>query len=72
MKEREGAVSHVLVGRRSLPIETTLMCEWHTKLTPTTDRIHFHPGIDAPEEAKKDKAAREKLLIVGMFVDHLT
>lgn len=72
MKEREVVVDELLVGRRRLSIRRTISCEWHTKIKPNTDRIHFHPGIDKPKEIRKDEHANEKLLIVGMFVDHLT
>lgn len=38
-------------------------CEWHLKIHPTRDRIHFHFGIPA--------VAGDKI-IVGIFCDHLT
>lgn len=34
-------------------------CEWHAKLLPTVDRIHFFPAFDG------DK------ILIGLFVDHL-
>lgn len=38
---------------------TPIRCEWHMKLSPTIDRIHFHPG------------ARDAGPIVGIFCAHL-
>lgn len=37
-----------------------VMCEWHTKLNPQIDRIHFAFGSEF-----KDK------ILIGIFVDHL-
>lgn len=37
-------------------------CELHSKITRTTNRIHFHPSIDGKFGGK---------LLVGIFVDHL-
>jgi hypothetical protein len=39
----------------------TYRCEWHAKLAPDRNRIHFHPG-------DKHTAGR---VFVGIFVDHL-
>jgi hypothetical protein len=36
-------------------------CEWHTKLEPHRNRIHFHPGADGTDGC----------VLIGMFVDHL-
>lgn len=41
---------------------TTLRCEWHLKLQPHIDRIHFYFG--------KQEVASDKILI-GIFCDHL-
>jgi hypothetical protein len=41
----------------------TIVCEYHTKLTPTYDRIHFHPGRQGVAGGK---------IIVGIFAEHLT
>jgi hypothetical protein len=38
-----------------------LYCEWHMKLLPTVDRIHFHPGNPAIDRGP----------IIGIFADHL-
>lgn len=38
-----------------------IVCEWHTKISPTTDRIHLHFGL--PDLGGKP--------IIGLFVDHL-
>lgn len=44
-------------------------CEWHTKITPTTGRVHFNLNINEleclPSEVKNK-------LIVGIFAGHLT
>jgi hypothetical protein len=40
--------------------ENRVLCEWHTKLRPETDRIHFAFG-----DALEDK------ILIGIFVDHL-
>ena len=63
MKERDVAVDGVQVGRRALRVGKTVRCEWHTKIKPTADRIHFHPG---------EAEVAEGRLIVGLFADHLT
>lgn len=41
----------------------TVVCEYHTKLTNTYDRIHFHIGKQGIAEGK---------VIIGIFADHLT
>jgi hypothetical protein len=40
-----------------------LRCEWHLKLKPHIDRIHFHFGNPDIEEGR---------IIVGILCDHLT
>lgn len=47
--------------RRVIVRGTEIVCEWHTKISPTFDRIHFHCGL--PELGGKP--------IIGLFVDHL-
>jgi hypothetical protein len=44
--------------------ETSVFCEWHVKLRPHIDRVHF-----AYEE--KYRAAADGKIIVGIFTDHL-
>ncbi len=39
-----------------------LRCEWHTKLTPTYDRIHFHQGMPGILKGR---------IIIGIFAEHL-
>jgi len=63
MKERDVGVDYVSVGGRTIRVGQTVRCEWHTKIKPTTDRIHFHPGADGVAEGR---------LIVGIFAGHLT
>ncbi|MEO8496980.1 MAG: hypothetical protein ABI614_18065 [Planctomycetota bacterium] len=53
MKEREV----VFEGSR-------IVCEFHSKLTPTHDRIHFSPTL------RKDKHERP-YLVIGPFAEHL-
>lgn len=36
-------------------------CEWHSKLEPHRNRIHFHPGNQGTEDC----------VLVGIFVEHL-
>jgi hypothetical protein len=43
---------------------TSVFCEWHIKLRPHMDRVHF-----AYEE--KYKTVVDGRIIVGIFVDHL-
>lgn len=64
MRERDVLVDHVLVAGRKVPVALArpVRCEWHTKIKPTTDRIHFHPG---------DKEVAEGRLFVGIFHAHL-
>jgi len=40
----------------------TLVCEWHTKLSSTYDRIHFHEGRPNVADGK---------IIIGIFSNHL-
>ncbi len=40
----------------------TLPCQWHTKLSRTAGRIHFHPG---------DPHILGGKLLIGLFADHL-
>jgi hypothetical protein len=47
--------------RRILLRGREVYCEWHMKLSPTTDRIHFHPGDPMIDRGP----------IVGIFIDHL-
>lgn len=68
MREREVAVSNVLSGRRSLLVRRTVTCEWHTKITPVSDRIHFHPGLGGAPESRP----AEGKVIVGIFARHLS
>jgi hypothetical protein len=44
--------------------EMRVICEWHTKLTPTADRIHFGFGGEFG-----DKFGNK--ILIGIFVDHL-
>ncbi|MDC0745661.1 hypothetical protein [Polyangium mundeleinium] len=64
MRERDVSVDHVLVAGSKVPvgIGRPVRCEWHTKIKPTTDRIHFHPG---------DKDVAGGRLFVGIFHAHL-
>jgi len=47
----------------------SLVCEWHTKITPQKGRIHFHFGLNLP---KKILETTKKKLIIGLFTGHLT
>ena len=42
----------------------TVSCEFHSKLTPTHDRIHFSPSLFGDPD--------EQFLVVGPFAEHLT
>ena len=42
-----------------------IVCEFHTKLTPTHDRIHFSPTV-------RIEADGRKYIVVGPFAEHLT
>jgi hypothetical protein len=49
---------------REIEIEGKILsCEWHTKISPTADRIYFHPGVDGLKGGR---------LIVGIFHEHLS
>ncbi len=65
MRERDVSVAHVFVAGRKVPVTIgrPVRCEWHTKITPTADRIHFHPG---------DAQVAGGRLFVGLFHEHLT
>ena len=52
------------MGEREVVIDgETVVCEYHTKLTNTYDRIHFYPGRQGVAEGK---------IIIGIFAEHLT
>jgi hypothetical protein len=42
-----------------------IVCEFHTKLHPTHDRIHFSPSVRSDTD-------ENKFLVVGPFAEHLT
>ncbi len=44
---------------------STIVCEFHTKLAPTHDRIHFSPTV-------RYEPDNRKYLVVGPFAEHLT
>lgn len=50
MRERDAAYN----GR-------TYRCEWHSKIEPHRNRIHFHPG----------DAASGDCVVIGIFAEHL-
>ena len=52
---------HAWQQRRVVLGDRELYCDWHMKLSPTADRIHFHPG-----QPNIDKGP-----IIGMFAEHL-
>jgi hypothetical protein len=47
--------------RRIVLGSRALYCEWHMKLLPTADRIHFHPGNPTIDQGP----------IIGIFAEHL-
>ena len=65
MRERDVSVTHVLVAGQKVPVTIgrPVRCEWHTKIKPDQNRIHFHPG--------KDQVGGKRLF-VGLFHEHLT
>ena len=66
MRERDVEIDTVIVGHREVVVGRKVRCEWHTKIEPDADRIHFHPG-----DTSDDKVA-EGRLVVGIFANHLT
>ena len=42
-----------------------IVCEFHTKLKPTHDRIHFSPSV-------RSETDESKYIVVGPFAEHLT
>ena len=65
MRERDVSVAHVLVAGQKVPVTIgrPVRCEWHTKIKPNQNRIHFHPG---------EEQVAGKRLFVGLFHEHLT
>ena len=53
--ERLMALRDVTFGNRHY------RCEWHSKLEPHRNRIHFHPGDDATDGC----------VLIGIFTEHL-
>jgi len=70
MKERDVIVDVVHVGRRTLSVGRTVTCEWHTKISPLVDRIHFHPGLGGAPQDRRPPA--EGRVIIGIFAEHLS
>jgi len=69
MKERDVVVDIVHVGHRILPVGRTVTCEWHTKISPLVDRIHFHPGLAGSKDRRPPAEGR---VIIGIFAEHLS
>lgn len=65
IKQREVEIDRVTIGTRAVSVGEKVPCEWHTKITPTADRIHFHPGDTSEEKIAEGK------IIVGIFAEHL-
>lgn len=66
MKERDVALDRVqFVHKPSSEVRSSIIfrCEWHTKLRPTTDRIHFYPATDPALGGR---------VLIGIFAKHLT
>jgi hypothetical protein len=60
--EGETRSSERLMAMRDVEFDGHVFrCEWHSKLEPHRNRIHFHPGDDS--------TGRKTL--IGIFVDHL-
>ncbi len=60
--EGETRSSERLMAMRDVTYEGhTYRCEWHSKIEPNRNRIHFYPG---------DTSTQDKILI-GIFIDHL-
>lgn len=68
MKKRKIKVDTVRVENRDLIVGEVVTCEWHTKIEPTTNRIHFHPGVQIRSAGT---TRPEERLMVGIFADHL-
>lgn len=52
---------HLMALRDALYRGTRYRCEWHSKLEPHRNRIHFFPGDDGTDGC----------VLVGIFVEHL-
>lgn len=60
--EGETRSSQRLMRHREASFEgETFKCEWHSKIEPHRNRIHFHPG----------NASTGHRVMIGIFVDHL-
>ena len=64
MRQRDVSATHLLVAGREVPLPSgkPVRCEWHTKIEPTQNRIHFHPGEEQVAGGR---------LVVGLFHEHL-
>ncbi len=49
--------------------ESPILCEWHTKLTPTEGRVHFNLNLNEPEKISETVKGR---VIIGIYAEHLT
>ncbi|MFM5802745.1 hypothetical protein ACET6H_08295 [Aeromonas veronii] len=59
------------MNERNITIDrTTVLCEWHTKITKTIGRIHFNINIANEFQAINDKISDK--VIIGIFTDHLS
>lgn len=59
------------MNQRNITIDnTTVLCEWHTKITKKMGRIHFNINIVGAFPAINDKVSNK--VIIGIFTDHLS
>ncbi|WP_417355700.1 hypothetical protein [Gallaecimonas pentaromativorans] len=55
---------------RNVDVEgSSILCEWHTKITKTAGRVHFNFGKSVSEEVANVTGGR---VIIGIFNKHLT
>jgi hypothetical protein len=52
---------HLMAMRDAIFEGRVYRCEWHSKLEPHRNRIHFHPGDDSTSGK----------IVIGIFVEHL-
>lgn len=63
-------VSDKLMRKRNVKInDKEVCCEWHTKITKTAGRIHFHEGRNTHNEVKSITSEK---VIIGRYEKHLS
>ncbi|WP_345850799.1 hypothetical protein [Shewanella algae] len=60
--------NHAAMAQRNITInDKKILCEWHTKLTPTAGRVHFNLNISEPDAISEVVNGK---VIIGIYTKH--